>query len=322
MTTVSVILASYNQAEYLDSGVKSVLEQTFDDWELVIVDNGSTDGSHALLEKYQGHPKIRVVLHHTNEAPTKRLNQAIALAQGEYVSIVYSDDYYLPDKLSTQVAEIRRLSPEWGVVYSPGYRLDVDTGAQKLDPTITSSGWVLDDLLSGLGRAFINPISPLIRRECLVRYPFYEDLFIEGESIFFRIAMTYKFAFLPAPTVIMRDHARNVGRSLKKNIVNILACLDRLATHPELPVASARVLHDSRSRFLRNAAWMVLRVASDREWSRSMFFRGARADWRQVVHPKTVLGLPMTLLPSPVLRRLNAAIFRLRRVDYRTDYVE
>ena len=85
---VSVILSSYNQVAYLDGAIASVLTQTLDSLELIIVDNGSTDGSHELLRKYTADPRIRLMLHDRNEAVTRRLNGAIASATGDFVSIL------------------------------------------------------------------------------------------------------------------------------------------------------------------------------------------------------------------------------------------
>ena len=321
MATVSVLLASYNQVEYLTQAIESVLQQTFEDWELVIVDNGSTDGSQDLLKKYSGHPKIRTLLFSENLPPTQRWNHAISIMQGDFVSILCADDYYLPEKLALQVEQFATQPADCGVIYSPGYRLNDDTKAQWLDPTITASGWILPDLLNGLGRVFIHPVSQLIRRECFKRYPYYEDMFMEGESIFFRFAMSYRFHYHPTPTVVMREHARNMGRSLKRNLPNILTCLERLSGFPELNPSDARLLERVKTRFFRNSAWMTLRVTNDSGWARDMFLRGLSRDWRQGLHPKTIIGLGLTFLPERALANVNALLFRLHPGMHRVDHV-
>jgi alpha-1,3-rhamnosyltransferase len=322
MSVVSVILSSYNQREYLEASVQSVLDQTCVDWELIVVDNGSTDGSQELLQRYAANPRVKLILHSHNEAVTRRLNEAIAASQGEFVSIVYSDDYYLPHKLESQIAQFARMPRDVGVVYSPGHRLNVDTGRMWMDPTFKASGWVLGPLLRALfAGGFVNPISPLIRRECFERYPFHEDQFIEGESIFFRFAIRFQFQFDPVPTVVMRDHKRNMGRSVKRNIQNWLASVDKLEQHPDFPEHERPALQAMRLRIFRMAGWQGVRVTNDASWAREMLLRSVAADWKQILHPKTVAGLGLSFLPPSMLARLNRTAMRVRRVNGHTNYV-
>src|SRR5881392_2337340 len=96
MPLVSTVLLSYNQGEFVRDAVESVLAQTFTDHELIIVENGSTDGSQDILRQYAGRPNVRLLLHERNEPITQRLNQGIAAAQGKYIALLFSDDYFVP----------------------------------------------------------------------------------------------------------------------------------------------------------------------------------------------------------------------------------
>jgi len=186
-TKVSVVLCGYNQAAYVAEAVESVLSQTHSNLELIVVDNGSTDGSQGLLMRYRGAPRIQLLLHADNAPVTVRLNDAIARTSGEYVSMLYADDFYLPHKLERQVQEFMQLGPDYGLVYSPGYRLNVETRHRWVDRSLKRSGDILEEMfVRHFTEGFINPIAPLIRRECFIRYPFHEDMFNEGESIFWR----------------------------------------------------------------------------------------------------------------------------------------
>src|SRR5206468_410930 len=104
---------------------------------------------------------------------SRRMNQGLAVANGDFVSILYADDYYLPEKTEKQIEAFARLPVEYGVVHSPGYRLNVLTGRRWIPPTIRRDGWILPVLLSEYDRAIINPISPLVRRSCFEEYPFH-----------------------------------------------------------------------------------------------------------------------------------------------------
>lgn len=102
---VSVLMTVYNARDYVGAAVDSVLAQTYDDWELVIVDDGSTDGSRELLSRYC-HPRIRVVLLPANIGRTPALRRAFDLGRGEYFAVLDADDCARADRLACQVAHL------------------------------------------------------------------------------------------------------------------------------------------------------------------------------------------------------------------------
>lgn len=309
---VSVVLCSYNQGPYVAHAVESVLGQTYSSWELVVVDNGSSDDTKNRLAPYRGDPRIRWLLHDENQPVTRRLNQGIAASRGELISLLYSDDYYLPEKLERQVDCFSRLGPEYGVVYSPGYRRDVRTGRTTLDSSLKVSGDVLEALLLRHAEGFINPISPLMRRVCFERYPFQEDLFVEGESINLRFAMTFKFFFLDEPLVVMREHDTNIGKAIPANVDRLMTVLDRLERHPDFPLPARSRVAVFRSRILRDAGWQGVRVVGDIPWARECYRRSVLAHPGQRFHPRVLAGRAIACLPLSARGLLNRIGDRLR----------
>lgn len=319
---VSVVILSYNQAEYLIEAVESVIAQTFPDWELILIDNGSTDDSRKLLQRYVGNPKIQLVFHDSNDRLTIRLNQGIQLSKGEYVSLLYSDDFYLPDKLEKQIACFAGLAPDWGLVYSPCYDLNELSGVRSLKPSIKANGYILNDLLTRFFEGFINPITPLIRRECFVKNPFCEEFFVEGEDIYFRMALSYKFFYLEEPLAVMREHGKNMRFAGKRNAEISDTNLARLEMSVDFPEYCRPALRILRGRLLRNYAWQNIRMAPDAYWARGMFRRAIRVDWRQLFAPKTVLGWMLSYMPKSILGWLNPLLNRVRQKQgvYLEDY--
>lgn len=119
-TLVSVIVPIYNAAKFLPAAIESVLAQTYGHWELLLVDDGSTDSSTAIARRYaQHHPdRIRCLAHEggQNRGKSTTRNLGIQHAQGEYVAFLDADDLFLPDKLARQVAFLAA-RPEAGMVY-------------------------------------------------------------------------------------------------------------------------------------------------------------------------------------------------------------
>ena len=127
--TVSVVLNCYNHEQYVGEAIESVLAQTFRDFELILIDNGSTDGSRRVMQSFDD-DRIRLILHDENQSISRRLNEGVAAANGEFVSILYSDDLFLPHKLERQLAIFSELPDEYGVVYAPPIRFNQLTGAR------------------------------------------------------------------------------------------------------------------------------------------------------------------------------------------------
>src|SRR6056297_934697 len=117
---VSVIIPSYNHAQYIESAIESVLAQTYPNIELIIVDDGSSDNSHEVIRKYEEHPQISIILNKKNKGQSAVINQALATSSGKYIAILPSDDWFLPEKIALQVAKMEACDQEVGVVYAAG----------------------------------------------------------------------------------------------------------------------------------------------------------------------------------------------------------
>lgn len=320
---VSIILCGFDQGAYVKDAVESVLRQTYPRVELLAIDNGSTDGSKDILRLYADRENVRLFLHDENRPVTLRLNEAIRAAQGEFVSILYADDYYLPDKTARQVRSFADLSSEYGVVYAPGYRLNVITGERWFHPSVSASGHVLGAFLEHYDRALINPISPLVRRECFERYPFHEDVFQEGEAIYFRIALRYRFHYLGEPLVVMREHRSNLNKAYELNGLTWMRLFDKLQSDPDFPAALGPILGRARIGLLRSLGWQMVRLAGDPARGRRYLLQAVGAP-RDLAHPRLVVGLVLSLLPRPLLRSTNRLVNLVRRhrsnLDVREDY--
>jgi glycosyltransferase involved in cell wall biosynthesis len=114
---ISVVIPTYNRAHVLGRAIRSVLTQTFPDFECIVVDDRSTDGTIELVEGLRD-PRIRVLRLATNCGASRARNEGIQAARGEFVAFLDSDDEWLPRKLELQVARLREgADPQTAVVY-------------------------------------------------------------------------------------------------------------------------------------------------------------------------------------------------------------
>jgi glycosyltransferase involved in cell wall biosynthesis/glycogen synthase len=128
---VSVILPVYNQANFLKDSIESVLHQTYQNFELIVLNDGSTDDTAGVLEHYVRHPKIRLLTQQNQKLPTA-LSNAFGWARGEYWTWTSADNLMEPRHLEALVAKLQQ-NPEVGMVYADYYAID-DRGDLLKDP--------------------------------------------------------------------------------------------------------------------------------------------------------------------------------------------
>lgn len=113
MSTVSVVIPTYNRAELLSRAIDSVLAQTYDDFELLVVDDGSTDDTEAVVTAYDD-DRVRYLAHETNRGANPARNTGIEAAEGEFVAFLDSDDEWRPRKLEAQLDRLEAVEAESG----------------------------------------------------------------------------------------------------------------------------------------------------------------------------------------------------------------
>lgn len=137
MSTVSVIIPNYNHARFLPRRIESVLRQTYEDIELILLDDCSTDESRSILSKYRGDPRVRVEFNEVNSgSPFKQWNKGVRLARGEYIWIAESDDYAHERLVEKLVARLDT-EPRAVFAYCRSWRILLDDRSDGFaDPTI------------------------------------------------------------------------------------------------------------------------------------------------------------------------------------------
>jgi teichuronic acid biosynthesis glycosyltransferase TuaG len=107
MTEVSVIMPNYNCAKYIGQAIESVISQSYQDWELLICDDGSKDSSIEIIERYLSDPRVKLIKNSTNCGATQSRNNAIAASNGTYIAFLDSDDFWYPEKLALQLEHMK-----------------------------------------------------------------------------------------------------------------------------------------------------------------------------------------------------------------------
>lgn len=225
---VSVIIPAYNRVAYIDQTVNSVLNQTHPAVELIVVDDGSTDGTFEKLRAFGA--AIRLLTHdgHVNKGQSAALNLGLTEASGRYIAILDSDDYWAPDKLERQVAYLEA-HPEIGLVYCNGYHVD-DRG-RELFPFHPEGHSEPNDPNSVLLDCYmLLPQSSLVRTEAFRRAGLFDEALraAQDHDMLIRIAEVTSFAYQPFFGFFYRRHANSISvTGLERRWKNGFIILDK-----------------------------------------------------------------------------------------------
>lgn len=209
---VSVIIPTYNRDAYLREAVESVLRQTHRDWELIVVDDGSTDGSRAWLAGLSDH-RVHVILSEHVGNPNAVRNLALARARGRYVAFLDSDDWWDAEKLARQV-EALAANPDCAWSYSAFRGVDA-TGREvplaEPEPFVPQGGWVLERFVSGQVR--IHTSTVMADRELVEQVGRFDERYIiTGDfDLWIRLAEQSPVAPVPHAMSAVRQHAGRYG---------------------------------------------------------------------------------------------------------------
>lgn len=168
---VSVVIPTHNRANYLKEAINSVLSQTYRDFEVIVVDDASTDNTREIVADYAG--KIRYILQENRERAAAR-NNGIRNAKGKYVAFLDSDDMWTPAHLMTCLGVFKNF-PEAGVAYAGSYLIDPRGAIVGKLPFRPSRGCVLNKIVSSYSSGGCNASSCVAKREVFQRSGYFNE---------------------------------------------------------------------------------------------------------------------------------------------------
>jgi len=209
---VSVIIPSYNHAAYIEECILSVVNQTYKNIELIVIDDGSTDNSREVLEKLQKQYNFTLVFQE-NQGISKTLNKALReYAHGKYIDGSGSDDFLALDKIEKQVKFLEN-HPEYAMVFGNVYMVDEQSriieNFQIIDPVVDPEKSVKFEAL--IERDCIPSVTVMIRKTVLDEFGGYnENTVVEDLDMWLNVASRYKIAYLNEYFAYYRWHKQNM----------------------------------------------------------------------------------------------------------------
>lgn len=217
--TVTVLMPVYNGVAFLREAIDSVLNQTFNDFEFLIIDDASTDGSVALIESYTD-PRIQLVRNEKNMGQVATLNKGLSLAKGKYIARLDQDDVCLPSRFQKQVTLLNK-RPEIAVVGT------LIQGMNEQGQAIDIRGMAVDDRVAFiayllLGDCPLGHPSVLFRREVAIESGSYDTSFAPAEDyeLWCRLASQRQEAFVISEP-LLRHRVHIYQQSQKKSSIQL-----------------------------------------------------------------------------------------------------
>lgn len=213
---VSVIMPVYNGQAYLEQALNSMLAQSFQDWELVVIDDGSTDSTPNILARYTD-SRIKVI-HQDNSGEASARNMGLDHAKGDYIAFLDADDYYFPNALK-DLSSFLECRSEYGVAYSNGEICD-SNNQQIMTLSEIRPGFFTGDILDQLvlsSSVITVPVCTMTRRSVIFEHSiqFDRNLVIGPDWDFWiQLAVHTGFGYLDSMTCRYRIHNTNITRTV------------------------------------------------------------------------------------------------------------
>ena len=206
---VSVIIPTYNSGKYISTAIKSVLNQSYPFYEIIVIDDGSTDNTADQLRKFND--KI-MYIYKPNGGPASARNLGIKRSTGEYIAFLDADDYWLPDRLAVQVNYLN-INSEIALVHSNTWILEKGHEPYLLFVDCKpNSGWIFKELFLS---NHINILTVMLRRKYFDMTNGFDEskdlIGFEDYDLWLRIALHHPIAYLDKIVSVYRIHDNNIS---------------------------------------------------------------------------------------------------------------
>jgi glycosyltransferase involved in cell wall biosynthesis len=208
---ITVYITNHNYGKYIDQAIKSVLEQSFQDFEIIIIDDGSTDNSKSIIEQYENKSNVKVIYQH-NKGLTISNNIALNLAQGEFIVRLDADDYFTKDALKLMIREFE--NKKLGMVFGDWYLVDENGDILGVEQRhdFQKDVTLYDQPAHGACTMF--------RKNCLMKLGGYDETITrqDGYELWLRFIENFEVGNINVPLFYYRQHSK----SLTKDEIRLL----------------------------------------------------------------------------------------------------
>jgi glycosyltransferase involved in cell wall biosynthesis len=210
---VSIIVSAYNAEKFIRETLQSVYDQSYHNWEAIIVDDGSTDRTAEIAETFVTRDRRFRLFHQGNRGVSAARNAGFNFCSGSYIAFLDADDVWLEDNIESKVSLLK--NSDYGLVHSDASL--IDSNSNQMGGVIHGKqGYLLNSMLQWKDSSVPGPSSILLKREVVIRVGLFDVRLSTSadQDFFIRVAKDYSIGRVPKITWLYRLHAENMHRNI------------------------------------------------------------------------------------------------------------
>ncbi|MCK5580787.1 MAG: glycosyltransferase [Candidatus Omnitrophica bacterium] len=284
---VSIVIPAYNCGEFIAETLESVLNQTYPRFEIIVVDDGSTDSTEGIVRGYvEKHPEKVVYYRQENGGAAKTRNVGLSHAKGEYIAFLDGDDIFFPEKLEKTIAFLEQYH-NYALVYTDMFLIDDEGHFLK--------HWLESKKYFDQGHIFINllkecffiPSSVVIRKEILDQVGGFDEniRYTEDADLWLRIAKHHQIGLIKEPLVKWRIHQGNTSKDIKSGTENMIKVFEKQFFSSDINAEAKKILRKRLAEKYFDLGYHGYRI-SDYRWAKDLFLKSFlfRPYWKTGVY--------------------------------------
>lgn len=303
---VSVVIPTYNRANIIKDAIETVIAQTYQDFEIIIVDDGSTDNTKEIVQSYQD-DRIKYIYQTNSGKPSIARNKGIKEAKGDFIAFLDSDDLWHPQLLEKH---INILSNNLDIGFTTNWNSYISFDGDKLNEKTCLAQNQKDYIkfiLLNPDHAYPGPSGTVIRKICFEKIePFDEKLdFCEDWDLFFRLAIHYNMYNIKEFLTYVRMHnesfTRNSQETLPRFKSSYLMFLEKSFNTENLPPEIVEIKNKVYSNVYSSFGGMLLYDRKKAKESREDYLKSLSYFHGRIFNIKFLVSLTLAFLPLPFL---------------------
>jgi glycosyltransferase involved in cell wall biosynthesis len=234
---ISIIIPTYNRARLLGRSIQSILNQTFQNFEIIVVDDCSSDNTEKVVKGFHDE-RVRYIRHEERKGANFARNTGIRVARGEYVAFQDSDDEWLPEKLEKQMRAFKNDPPDLGVVYTSFWLIGKGRKTYCPSSDVKQKEGNIHDIL--LETNFISTQTAVVKKACFEKVGMFDEILpcLQEWELWIRISKYYRFKHIDEPLVNAYLQPDSISRNMNALIIAQKRILEKyfgeISKKPEL----------------------------------------------------------------------------------------
>lgn len=298
---VSVIIPTYNRAQIIIESINSVLNQTYQNFEILVIDDGSTDNTKDIVESIND---IRIrYIYQENSGPSAARNNGIKNANGEWIAFLDSDDIWLPEKLGKQIEVINSSDDRLGIITCWSYNCYYNNNEFIKEKNISTAKNSMDFMLGMLldKKVITGTNTFVIKKVCFSDSGYFDETIKcrEDWDMWFRISLKYDFYCINECLALNNDTKTSLSKitDLESIKNGHLTFLNTVYNNINLPMEISRIKKSAYCKALWGVGWRALYEFKHRKFARECLFESLKYSYEKLFKPTFIITFILCFMP-------------------------